>query len=64
MNSKYSDSEWGATYGIGAEFKSIQPMFGNSKFMARVGFDWWDFTSGSVNLIDEGTLGLQAGFTF
>lgn len=63
-NNKYSNSEWGATYGIGAEFKSIQPMFGNSKFMARVGFDWWDFTSGSVSLIDEGTLGLQAGFTF
>ena len=64
VNSKYSNSEWGATYGIGAEFKSIQPMFGNSKFMARVGFDFYDFNSGSVSLINEGTLGLQAGFTF
>ncbi|MFA0039121.1 outer membrane beta-barrel protein [Vibrio chagasii] len=64
VNSKYSDSEWGATYGIGAEFKSPKPMFGNSKFMARVGFDWYDFSSGNVNLGSDGTLGLQAGFTF
>ncbi|MCK8073206.1 MULTISPECIES: outer membrane beta-barrel protein [unclassified Vibrio] len=61
---KYSDSKWGAIYGIGAEFKSAQPMFGNSKFMARVGFDWYDFSSGSMNLGSDATLGLQAGFTF
>ncbi len=64
VNSKYSNSEWGATYGIGAEFKSIQPMFGNSKFMARVGFDYYDYNSGGLSLFNEGTLGLQAGFTF
>jgi len=64
VTNKYSDSEWGATYGIGAEFKSIQPMFGNSKFMARVGFDFYDYKSGGLSLINEGTLGLQAGFTF
>ncbi|WP_372383979.1 outer membrane beta-barrel protein [Vibrio sp. BS-M-Sm-2] len=64
VNNKHSNSEWGATYGIGAEFKSIQPMFGNSKFMARVGFDFYDFNSGSISLINEETFGLQAGFTF
>ncbi|MCC4860286.1 outer membrane beta-barrel protein [Vibrio splendidus] len=64
VNNKHSNSEWGATYGIGAEFKSVQPMFGNSKFMARVGFDWYDFSSGGLNLGSDGTLGLQAGFTF
>ncbi|CDT35751.1 outer membrane beta-barrel protein [Vibrio coralliirubri] len=61
---KSSDSKWGATYGIGAEFKSAQPMFGNSKFMARVGFDWYDFSSGGLNLGSDTTLALQAGFTF
>ncbi|PMN98830.1 hypothetical protein BCT19_05635 [Vibrio splendidus] len=64
VNNKHSNSEWGATYGIGAEFKSVQPMFGNSKFMARVSFDWYDFSSGGLNLGSDGTLGLQAGFTF
>lgn len=64
VSNKHSNSEWGATYGIGAEFKSPKPMFGNSKFTARVGFDWYDFSSGNVNLGSDGTLGLQAGFTF
>ncbi|CAH6912199.1 OMP_b-brl domain-containing protein [Vibrio chagasii] len=56
----YSNSRWGAAYGFGAEYKSGQPVIGNSKFIARLGYDWYDFNSGS----SEGTLGMQAGLTF
>jgi opacity protein-like surface antigen len=62
--SKGSHGDLGLTYGIGAEYKSAQPVFGNSKLLTRVGFDWYEFGGSSGWYTTESVLGIQAGFTF
>ncbi|UPR56082.1 outer membrane beta-barrel protein [Vibrio sp. ED004] len=63
-SSKSSTVNFGATYGIGAEYKSQTPIFGHSLFLARVGYDWYEFRSGDAWHNRDSTFGIQAGFTF
>ena len=63
-SSKGSTVNFGATYGIGAEYKSLTPIFGQSQFLARVGYDWYEFRSGDDWHNRDSTFGIQAGFTF
>jgi opacity protein-like surface antigen len=63
-STKGSTVNFGATYGIGAEYKSLTPIFGQSQFLARVGYDWYEFRSGDDWHNRDSTFGIQAGFTF
>ncbi|MEZ8223727.1 hypothetical protein AB6C43_06785 [Vibrio splendidus] len=61
---KGSHGDLGLTYGIGAEYKSLKPVFGHSKFVTRAGFDWYEFGGSSGWYTTESVLSIQAGFTF
>ncbi|MCF7495442.1 MULTISPECIES: hypothetical protein [Vibrio] len=61
---KGSHGNFGLTYGIGAEYKSSKPLFGNSKLLTRVGFDWYELGGSNDWYTKETTLGIQTGFTF
>ncbi|CAH6875363.1 conserved exported hypothetical protein [Vibrio chagasii] len=61
---KGSHGDLGLTYGIGAEYKSAKPIFGNSKLLTRVGFDWYEFGGSSSWYTKDSALGIQTGFTF
>ncbi|MCC4861681.1 hypothetical protein BCU26_005375 [Vibrio splendidus] len=61
---KGSHGDFGLTYGIGAEYKSAKPIFGNSKLLTRVGFDWYEFGGSSSWYTKDSALGIQTGFTF
>ena len=72
VKSKYGDGtstkgstvNFGATYGIGVEYKSLTPIFGQSQFLARAGYDWYEFRSSNDWHNRDSTFGIQAGFTF
>lgn len=72
VKSKYGDGtsakgstvNFGATYGIGVEYKSLTPIFGHSQFLARAGYDWYEFRSQDDWHNRDSTFGIQAGFTF
>ncbi len=72
VKSKYGDGtstkgstvNFGATYGIGVEYKSLTPIFGQSQFLARAGYDWYEFSSSNDWHNRDSTFGIQAGFTF
>ncbi|UPR30730.1 hypothetical protein IS519_05395 [Vibrio crassostreae] len=61
---KGSHGDLGLTYGIGAEYKSLKPVFGHSKFVTRAGFDWYEFGGSTGWYTTESALSIQAGFTF
>ncbi|MDD1827934.1 porin family protein [Photobacterium sp. ZSDE20] len=61
---KGSHGDLGLTYGIGAEYKSIKPIFGNSKLLTRVGYDWYEYGGSSSWYTNDSVLGVQTGFTF
>ncbi|MFL7014313.1 hypothetical protein [Vibrio cyclitrophicus] len=61
---KGSHGNFGLTYGIGAEYKSSKPLFGNSKLLTRVGFDGYEIGSESSWYTKDSVWGVQAGFTF
>lgn len=61
---KGSHGDLGLTYGIGAEYKSLKPVFGNSKFVTRAGYDWYEFGGSTGWYTPESVLGIQVGFTF
>lgn len=61
---KGSHGDLGLTYGIGAEYKSLKPVFGHSKFVTRAGFDWYEFGGSTGWYTAESVLSIQAGFTF
>ncbi|UPR46636.1 outer membrane beta-barrel protein [Vibrio cyclitrophicus] len=61
---KGSNSNLGVIYGIGAEYKSLKPLFGNSKLLARIGFDGYEIGSESSWYTKDSVWGVQAGFTF
>lgn len=63
-STKSSTTNFGATYGIGVEYKSLTPIFGHSQFLARAGYDWYEFNSDNDWHNRDSTFGLQAGFTF
>ncbi|ERM61380.1 hypothetical protein M565_ctg1P1572 [Vibrio cyclitrophicus FF75] len=39
-------------------------MFGNSKLLTRLGFDWYELGGSNDWYTKETTLGIQTGFTF
>lgn len=61
---KGSHDDLGLTYGIGAEYKSLKPVFGHSKFVTRASFDWYEFGGTTGRNLPESVLGIQAGLTF
>lgn len=61
---KDSHGDLGLTYGIGAEYKSTKPVFGHSKLLTRIGFDWYEFGGSSSWYTTDSVFGIQTGFTF
>ncbi|MBC7003934.1 porin family protein [Photobacterium sp. BZF1] len=65
-NTKYksNDSDFGYTYGMGAQYTTTAPIVGNAKFVARAGLDWYTTEFSHIGRSTAPVYGLQAGISF